>query len=164
MKPLNLKRQKEEANERYMEEPQYEVPVPDVQAELPEIQRRTWSPYLIGAIAFAAALTVAIAFLVAPSGWRAVFLTNNQVYFGKFRSVPFSNSIVLRDIYYLQVTPALQPQTEGVSAPAIKVVKLGSELHGPADEMHIPRSQILFWEKLKSDSPVVRAISQTSAR
>lgn len=90
--------------------------------------------------------------------YQAVFLTNNQVYFGKLYN---SNSIypTLRDIYYLQVTQVLQPKDPKEPAQQINLVKLGGELHGPEDGMRINRSQILFVEDLKSDSQVVSAIA-----
>ena len=86
--------------------------------------------------------------------YQAVFLTNNQVYFGKLAKQN-SQYPVLTDIYYLRVTQPLQPSQPN---PNISLIKLGDELHGPADKMEINRDQILFVEDLKSDSQVVRAI------
>ncbi|MEK7504772.1 MAG: hypothetical protein AAB589_00585 [Patescibacteria group bacterium] len=92
----------------------------------------------------------------ASSKYQAVFLSNNQVYFGKL-SNSNSNYPKLTDIYYLQVAQPLQP-----SQPAnnINLVKLGNELHGPSDGMKINRDHILFVEDLKADSQVVQAIEQ----
>jgi hypothetical protein len=89
--------------------------------------------------------------------WRAVFLSNNQVYFGHFWNVPFASTITLRDVYYLQVAQANQ-QLSGQDQASLKLVKLGSEIHGPTNEMVIPMSQILFWETLRSDSAIVKTI------
>jgi len=86
--------------------------------------------------------------------YQAVFLTNNQVYFGKLAKQN-SQYPVLTDIYYLRVTQPLQPSQPN---PNISLIKLGDELHGPADKMEINRDQILFVEDLKPDSQVVRAI------
>ena len=41
---------------------------------------------------------------------------------------------------------------------SVSLVKLGDELHGPADKMEINRDQILFIEDLKPNSQVVMAI------
>ena len=90
------------------------------------------------------------------SKYQAVFLTNNQVYFGKVSNLG-SSFPTLTDIYYLQVTQALQPKTNGTQ-PQINLVKLGGELHGPEDLMRINKDQILFVEDLKVDSQVVNAI------
>lgn len=98
------------------------------------------------------------------SGFQAVFLTNGQVYFGKLTNVD-GNYPVLTDIYYLQVGPQ-QGSGTATTAPSqqsISLVKLGQELHGPVDEMHISRSQILFYEDLKSDGSVVKAIQAYKA-
>ncbi|MEK7076623.1 MAG: hypothetical protein AAB967_00165 [Patescibacteria group bacterium] len=92
---------------------------------------------------------------VNKKSWQAVFLNNNQVYFGHIKNVN-RGYIALRDIYYLQTTQALQ---QGASAqPVPSLVKLGSELHGPEDLMYIPKNNILFWENMKNDSQVVQAI------
>lgn len=93
--------------------------------------------------------------------WRAVFLTNNQVYFGKFLYLPFWSTIKLTDIYYLQVNQPLQEnETSAEPPPDIKVIKFGNEIHGPRDKMIIPKPQIIFWEDLRDDSHVVRAIEK----
>lgn len=92
------------------------------------------------------------------SGWQAVFLSNGQVYFGKIIKET-SHSVVLKDIYYLQVAQSPQPAAEGQEAQQnLSLVKLGNELHGPKDEMKINRDHVLFTEDLKSDSRVVDAI------
>lgn len=102
------------------------------------------------------------------SGYQAVFLTNGQVYFGKV-SNPAEAYLTLKDIYYLQV---VQPPLQGQQQPGqqaadqqaqISLVKLGNELHGPVDEMHINREQILFYEDLKEDGQVVKAIRDYKA-
>lgn len=97
------------------------------------------------------------------SGYKAVFLTNGQVYFGKM-SKPNGQYVTLRDIYYLQVNQPLQSGDEAAKAaaaqqqPELSLVKLGNELHGPVDEMQINRDQILFYEDLKTDGKVAEAI------
>ncbi|MBU4332766.1 hypothetical protein KKD19_05040 [Patescibacteria group bacterium] len=92
------------------------------------------------------------------SEWQAVFLTNGQVYFGHVKDENKS-TVVLRDIYYLQVTEALQQADQGGErANELSLVKLGNELHGPKDEMRIVRTNVLFIEDLMPDSKVVLAI------
>lgn len=41
----------------------------------------------------------------------------------------------------------------------ISLAKLGNELHGPEDKMFINSDQLLFWENLKDDGQVAKAIS-----
>lgn len=89
--------------------------------------------------------------------WSAVFLANGQVYFGHIvRSR--SDTVVLREVYYLQVAPNLQQPASGPTD--LTLVKLGKELHGPMDEMRINRQHVLFTETLQQESPVVRAIER----
>ena len=94
--------------------------------------------------------------------WKAVFLTNGQVYFGHVVNER-ADPVVVNDIYYLQVTQPLQQVDQGqapanVNQPQLSLVKLGSELHGPEDEMRVNREHILFVEDLKNDGRVVEAI------
>ena len=91
------------------------------------------------------------------SRYQAVFLSNNQVYFGKLSNLN-SNFPTLSDIYYLQVTQTLQPRPNTATQPQINLVKLGGELHGPEDLMKINKDHILFVEDLKADSQVTNAI------
>jgi hypothetical protein len=98
----------------------------------------------------------------ANENWQAVFLTNGQVYFGKVAKED-NNNVVLKDIYYLQVTQPLQTsgenQAQAKTQNELSLVKLGNELHGPQDEMRINAEHVLFIEDLKSDSRVVKAIT-----
>jgi hypothetical protein len=96
-------------------------------------------------------------FFAGAASWRAVFLTNNQVYFGHFYDVPLSGSITLHNVYYLQVSGANQDLSNGNQS-QFKLVQLGNEIHGPTDEMVIPKGQVLFWETLRPDSAIVAAI------
>lgn len=90
------------------------------------------------------------------SGYQAVFLSNNQVYFGKVANST-GRYATLTDIFYLQVAQNLQPSQP---SDQVNLVKLGEELHGPIDEMQINRDHILFIEDLKNSSQVVKAIEQ----
>ena len=95
---------------------------------------------------------------VSTSGWQAVFLSNGQVYFGKIAKET-RNTLVLQEIYYLQVSQQIQPVEAGLQPQQnLSLVKLGNELHGPLDEMRINRDHVLFTEDLKTNSRVVDAI------
>lgn len=95
----------------------------------------------------------------AGDSYQAVFLTNNQVYFGKLADQDRAY-VTLTDIFYLQVNQPLQPSQPN---PNVSLVKLGNELHGPADWMEINRDQILFIENLRPDSQVVQGITKYKA-
>lgn len=111
--------------------------------------------------AIAAAVVALIYFagnkIINGSSYEAVFLSNNQVYFGKL-SGTFSRYPTLKEVYYLRVS---ELQSQSPNAPPqsqIQLVKLGSEIHGPGPDMKINRDQILFIENLKPDSQVLKAI------
>lgn len=90
---------------------------------------------------------------VDDSKWQAVFLTNNQVYFGKLVNYD-SGYVTLTDVYYLRTASDLD-QSGGSS---LNLIKLGGELHGPEDVMYIPKATVLFWENMKPTSQVVETI------
>lgn len=94
---------------------------------------------------------------------QAVFLTNGQVYFGKVKAVN-KQYLDLQDIYYLNVNQQVQPNQNGNNnqqqQSSISLVKLGCELHGPADRMVINRDQVTFWENLKDDGQVSKAVAE----
>jgi hypothetical protein len=95
--------------------------------------------------------------------YQAVFLTNGQVYFGKVTHTD-SSYVKLTDIYYLQVQQQVQPKDQSQSqSPQVSLAKLGGELHGPEDIMYISRQQVLFWENLKNDGKVAKAIADYKA-
>ncbi len=107
--------------------------------------------------------------------WQAVFLNNNQIYFGHFSRFGI-NYWKLSDAYYIQTTkvPAVQPETkpgekknETPQSPQEEtrttLVKVTSDLHGPEDAMFIPAANILFWQNLRGDSSIVRAIAAPPA-
>lgn len=94
--------------------------------------------------------------------YQALFLTNGQVYFGKLSSVD-DKYVKLTDIYYLQVQQAVQPaDKKAADQPQVSLAKLGSELHAPEDTMMVNRDQVLFFENLKEDGKVVKAIRENT--
>ncbi|MFH1457075.1 MAG: hypothetical protein ABIF17_03090 [Patescibacteria group bacterium] len=104
-----------------------------------------------------------------PGEWQAVFLSNGQVYFGHLKNLE-SAYPKLTDIYYLQVQqvpiqPAEPATDEAGVQPAQQttqqmiLVKFGTEIHKPQDEMFINKDHILFYENLQADSQVLKAIN-----
>lgn len=90
---------------------------------------------------------------------QAVFLQGGQVYFGKIKDI---NERFMRvsEIYYLRVNQQVQPDgTPAANNQNISLVKLGCELHGPTDSMVINQNQIIFWENLKTDGQVAKAVA-----
>lgn len=91
--------------------------------------------------------------------YQAVFLNGGQVYFGKIGSLN-SDYVRLADIYYLRVNQQVQPGQENQAQNNVSLVKLGCELHGPQDVMVINREQVIFWENLKADGQVSKAVEE----
>ena len=90
--------------------------------------------------------------------FQAVFLVNGQTYFGRYydRVGPYTK---IEGVYYIQQVPGSDPD----KPPESRIVRRGSELHGPLDRVLIPRSAILFIEDLRPDSPVARFMEQDQA-
>ena len=95
------------------------------------------------------------------SNYQAVFLSNGQVYFGKLQNST-GEYLKLTNVFYLQTktnTTTQNPQTTSNTANDVELVKLGSEIHGPDDQMVINHSQVLFYENLKPDGRVSQSIT-----
>lgn len=97
--------------------------------------------------------------------YQAVFFTNGQVYFGKLQQKG-DGYYRLTEVFYLQ-SPSQQgtddaenPQQASSDQNSVQLIKLGSEIHGPEDEMIINRDQVLFYENLKSDGSVSQKIEE----
>jgi hypothetical protein len=92
---------------------------------------------------------------------QAVFLNGGQVYFGNIKDLN-GKFLSMSNIYYLRVNQQVQPNqsTNTNSSNDISLVKLGCELHGPTDSMVINRDQIIFWENLKDDGQVAKAVAE----
>lgn len=107
----------------------------------------------------------AVAGTIDTSKYQAVFLTNSQVYFGKLQAVG-NDYFKLTNIFYLQsnqsdAADSKNPQQTNSDQNAdVQLIKLGSELHGPSDEMIVSKDQVLFFENLKADGKVSKTISQ----
>ncbi|MEI7683181.1 MAG: hypothetical protein WCJ24_02685 [Candidatus Saccharibacteria bacterium] len=91
--------------------------------------------------------------------YQAVFLNGGQVYFGKI-GVLNKQYMTLGSIYYLRVNQTVQPNANTSNANDVSLVKLGCELHGPQDQMVINADQVVFWENLKSDGQVAKAVAE----
>lgn len=89
---------------------------------------------------------------------QAVFLNNGQVYFGNITELN-SSYLNMSNIYYLRVNQQVQPGQQATQND-VSLVKLGCELHGPVDLMTVNRDQVTFWENLKEDGQVAKAVAE----
>ena len=90
--------------------------------------------------------------------YQAVFLANDQVYFGHLSAIN-TDYPILDDVYYVQI---LSPgPASDKSASAGRVVRLiDSATHKPTNRMVLNRGQIIFWEDLSDRSPVLQKIME----
>lgn len=99
--------------------------------------------------------------LIKTDKYQAVFLntSDGQVYFGKL-AVLNKGYYKLTDIYYVRVQQVQPSDPKQQSQQQISLAKLGSEIHGPEDQMIINKKDVMFWENLKDDGQVVKAIKE----
>lgn len=120
------------------------------------------SAITFGGLVFTRMQTAAIN--IDESKYQALFLTNGQVYFGKLHDFSREN-YKLNDIFYLQTktttTDSTNPQkTTSSDAADVQLIKLGSEIHGPDDQMIVNKQQVLFFENISNDGKVAKSIQE----
>lgn len=88
--------------------------------------------------------------------YQAVFLSNGQTFFGRYydRLGPYAK--VVQPYYIQQMGDPNDPK----APPQSRIVKRGGELHGPQDEMLVPKTSILFVEDLAPGSPVAEFMAK----
>jgi hypothetical protein len=108
-----------------------------------------------GAFAFVRWWDLALPSIGRPT-YQAVFLSNGQVFFGRYydRIGPYVKIVTP---YYIQQTgDTTDPSKPGES----RIVRRGDELHAPVPEMLVPRTSVLFVEDLSDGSPVAQFIAK----
>ncbi len=89
----------------------------------------------------------------ATAEYSAVLLTTGDIYFAKVVSEG-GHYVTLRDIFYPQVA-----QNADGTQGDVQLIKFGSELHQPQDEMKINRDHVIMVQSLQEDSPVLDTIA-----
>lgn len=84
--------------------------------------------------------------------YQAVFLSNGQTFFGRYydRLGPY---VKIVSAYYIQQT---SDPADSSKPPESRIVRRGGELHGPAPEMLVPKTAVLFVEDLSDASPIAQ--------
>lgn len=100
-----------------------------------------------------------VARMIANDKYQAVFLTGGQVYFGKLKKVN-SEYYSLKNVFYIQNQNGGDSTEKAAEGSDIQLIKLGSEVHGPDDEMVINKDEVSFFENLKKDSKIAKSIDQ----
>jgi hypothetical protein len=90
--------------------------------------------------------------------YQAVFLVNGQTFFGRYndRIGPYVKIVAP---YYVQQSTDPNDPNKVVES---RIVRRGNELHGPLDEMLVPRVNVLFVEDLSEGSPIAQFMAKTS--
>ena len=83
----------------------------------------------------------------------AVFLLDGQAYFGHLDDTPWSGTLILRDVYYINDASKVTTDL------AVGLLKRGNELHQPVDVMYIRRDKVLAVERVTAASPIGLAIA-----
>ncbi|HEX8389967.1 MAG TPA: hypothetical protein VF597_00935 [Candidatus Saccharimonadales bacterium] len=128
-----------------------------------------WIVAAILAVALAYALAWAIGKASAGGGprgdrYQAVFLDNDQVFFGKLKNTDGS---------YLRLEQAFSTKSNDLPSDAsaeqratasnnISLVKVGDLVYGPENVLMIRAEKVKFWQDLKTDSKVSQAIEKAS--
>lgn len=95
--------------------------------------------------------------------WKAVFLSNNQVFFGKFIDIPFSSKIVLKKVHYIKSDVPSENASGVGEGRDIVIVPLGDMLHGPKSTRVILKEHILYYEQLRPDTTLVKGLNEGAA-
>jgi hypothetical protein len=86
----------------------------------------------------------------AESQYSAVYLTTGDVYFGKFSRFPMPH-----------MTGAwhLDRGVDKNNNPQIGFSEVKNAFWGPAETMYFSKGQIVFWTKLRNDSPIIKILT-----
>jgi hypothetical protein len=108
-----------------------------------------------------------------PNLWSSVTLINGQSYIGRLEQYG-PGTVVLFDAYYLQAVtaagdevtadPALAETTDltdtasDSDAADLQLMSIGNDLHKPYPYLVINRDQIIYWQHLTAESPIVQTL------
>ena len=83
-----------------------------------------------------------------------------QVFFGKLKNT-HGDYLTLEGAYYTRKQDVPEDATEEQKAAVsnnVSLARVGDEVYGPESTIRIKAEQVLFWQDLKSDSKVAKAI------
>ncbi len=93
------------------------------------------------------------------SRYQAVYLNNENVYFGKVEYL-LNGNLLLHDVFRVQAGESNAEKTDNQTEPTgrLRLIKPGKEMHAPDDKMLISRNEVLFIENISADGEVTKAI------
>lgn len=100
--------------------------------------------------------------------WYAVYLTNNQVYFGHIVSIK-KDLVILKDVHFAesyqepaQISTSGNFALEQTPKQTFRIVQRGNEKMLSSDgKLFINRTSVLYWEKFSSDAEVVKLLEES---
>lgn len=95
------------------------------------------------------------------SKYQVVYMTNGQAYFGKLKNSS-GEYLVLDTPYTAQSVETPKQDEQKTEAAPSTLLKVSSQVYGPEDSIAIRSSQVAFWQNLRSDSKVSKAIDTSN--
>lgn len=88
------------------------------------------------------------------SKYQVVYLSNGQAYFGKLQNTtgPY---MVIKTPYTAQGVKTSDTESNPATTTLLKV---SAQVYGPEDSIAIRTDQVAFWQNLRDDSKVTKAI------
>lgn len=86
-------------------------------------------------------------------GYQVVHMTSGQTFFGKLQNTS-GDYLVLKTPYTAQDAKATETDTQAQTT----LLKVSQQAYGPQDALSLKSDQVLFWQNLREDSKVTKAI------
>lgn len=91
-------------------------------------------------------------------GYQVVYMVSGQAYFGKLQNTD-GTYLTLHNPYTAQnVTPQDATSDTASKQASTTLLKVSQQTYGPDEVISLSRDQVLFWQNLRQDSKVVKAI------
>lgn len=123
---------------------------------------KLWHKIVIGSVVVLVLALVAICVVsnmyvaqqIDSSKYQVVYLSNGQAYFGKLQNTtgPY---MVIKTPYMAQGVKSTDSE---LATATTTLLKVSSQVYGPDDSIAIKSSQVTFWQNLRDDSKVTKAI------
>ena len=93
------------------------------------------------------------------SKYQVVYLVNGQAYFGKLQNTS-GDFLVLKSPYIAQsVENTDKDSNTSTGSTQTTILKVTDQVYGPDDSIAIKSSQVAFWQNLRDDSKVTKAVN-----
>ena len=128
-------------------------------------KKRTFAKFRVPLLAVALVLIVAFVTILIMKAvpaqqidagkYQVVYMTNGQAYFGKLQNTG-GDFLVMKSPYIAQSVAS--GDDESSDSTQTTLLKVTDQVYGPEDSIAIKSSQVAFWQNLRDDSKVTKAI------